>query len=56
MSPLPQAVQEVVTKITQPSPDTEKDIANKLKTQVTDLKNISVRKTQLQTRLDQVKA
>lgn len=38
--------------MTQPCPDTEKE----LKTQVTELKNISVRKTQLQTRLDQAKA
>ena len=56
MAALPQAVQEVVTKLTQPIPDTEKEIAQKLKTQVTDLKTISIRKTQLQTKLDQVKA
>ena len=49
---LPQAVQDVVNKI----PDTEKAIAQKLKAQVTELKTISMKKAQLQTRLDQVKS
>ena len=53
---LPQAVQEVVNKMQQPIPDTEKALAQKLKTQVTELKTISMKKAQLQTRLDQVKS
>ena len=55
MTALPQEVQAVVTKLTQPLPDTEKDLAQKLKAQVGDLKSVSIKKTQLQTRLDQVK-
>ena len=53
---LPQAVQDVVNKMQQPIPDTEKALAQKLKTQVTELKTISMKKAQLQTRLDQVKS
>ena len=56
MTALPQAVQDVVNKLTQPIPDTEKELAQKLKTQVGDLKSVSVKKNQLQTKLDQVKA
>lgn len=37
-------------------PPTAKAIAAKLKAQVTDLKNMSIRKTQLQGRLDNVKS
>ena len=55
MTALPQEVQAVVTKLTQPLPDTEKDLAQKLKAQVGDLKSVSIKKTQLQTKLDQVK-
>ena len=46
----------MVNKLTQPIPDTEKEIAQKLKTQVTDLKSISIKKTQLQAKLDAIKA
>ena len=53
---LPQAVQHLVNKMHQPIPDTEKALAQKLKTQVTELKTISMKKAQLQTRLDQVKS
>ena len=53
---LPKAVQDVVNKLTQPIPDTEKEIAQKLKTQVTDLKSISIKKTQLQAKLDAIKS
>ena len=53
---LPQAVQDVVNKMQQPIPDTEKALAQKLKAQVTELKTISMKKAQLQTRLDQVKS
>ena len=49
---LPQAVQDVVNKMQQPI----KALAQKLKTQVTELKTISMKKAQLQTRLDQVKS
>ena len=41
----------------QPTPDTEKALAQKLKTQVTaELKTISMKKAQLQARVDQVKS
>ena len=56
MTALPQEVQDVVTKLTQPIPDTEKELAQKLKSQVGDLKSVSIKKNQLQTRLDQIKA
>ena len=56
LNALPKAVQDVVNKLTQPIPDTEKEIAQKLKTQVTDLKSISIKKTQLQAKLDAIKA
>ena len=45
MNALPQEVQAVVTKLTQPMPDTEKELAHKLKAQVGDLKTVSIRKT-----------
>ena len=46
----------MVNKLTQPIPDTQKEIAQKLKTQVTHLKSISIKKTQLQAKLDAIKA
>ena len=52
---LPQPVQELVTKLTTPEPCTEREIAAKLKGRVTELKNLSMKKTQLQGRVDQVK-
>ena len=55
MEALPQQVQELVTKLTTPEPCTEREIAAKLKGRVTDLKNLSMKKTQLQNRIDQVK-
>lgn len=56
MASLPTQVQEVVTRLTAPEPITEKDIAIKLKGQVSELKNLSIKKTQLQERLDTTKA
>lgn len=56
MAVLPQQVQDAVTKLTTPEPITEREIAAKLKSQVTDLKNLSIRNTQLQTKIDNVKA
>ena len=56
MEALPQPVQELVTKLTTPEPCTEREIAAKLKGRVTELKNLSMKKTQLQTKIDQVKS
>ena len=56
MTALPQEVQAVVTKLTQPMPDTEKELAHKLKAQVGELKTVSIKKNQLQSRLDQIKS
>ena len=56
LNALPQAAQAVVNKLNQPIPDTEKALAQKLKTQVTELKTISMKKAQLQTRLGQIKS
>ena len=56
MTALSQEVQAVVTKLTQPLPDTEKELAQKLKAQVGDLKTVSIKKNQLQTRLDHIKS
>ena len=50
LNALPQAVQDVVNKLNQPIPDTEEELAQKLKTQVTELKTISMKKAQLQTK------
>ena len=55
MAALPAQVQEVVTRLTTPAPASEQDIAIRLKGQVTDLKNLSTKKTQLQEKLDQTK-
>ena len=52
MESLPTQVQ----KLTAPEPCTEKDIAMKLKGQVTELKTLSIRKSQLQDKIDGVKA
>ena len=56
MASLPAQVQEAVTRLTTPAPASEQDIAIKLKGQVTDLKNLSTKKTHLQEKLDQTKA
>ena len=56
MASLPQEVQAVVTRLTAPIPQTEKEIAQQLKQQVTELKNQSIRETQLQGKLDQIKS
>ena len=56
MRALPQQAQELVSKLTTPEPITERDIAGKLKGQVTELKNTSIRKNQLQVKVDGVKA
>ena len=49
-------MEEAVTCLTTPAPASEQDIAIKLKGQVTDLKNLSTKKTHLQEKLDQTKA
>ena len=56
MDALPPQVQQIVTKLTAPEPCTERDIATKLKGQVTELKAMSIRKNQLQEKIDGVKA
>ena len=56
MEALPQQVQDLVNKLTTPEPYTEREIAAKLKGRVTELKNLSMRKTQLQAKIDNVKA
>ena len=56
MDALPTQVQQIVTKLTAPEPCTERDIATKLKGQVTELKTLSIRKNQLQDKIDGVKA
>lgn len=56
MEALPQQVQELVTKLTTPEPCTEREIAAKLKGRVTELKNLSMKKTQPQNKIDQVKS
>ena len=53
---LPQPVQDLVTKLTTPEPCTEREIAAKLKGRVTELKNLSMKKTQLQSKIDHVKS
>ena len=53
---LPLQVQEIASKLTAPEPITEREIAGKLKGQVTELKNMSIKKNQLQVRIDGVKA
>ena len=50
------SMEEAVTCLTTPAPASEQDIAIKLKGQVTDLKNLSTKKTHLQEKLDQTKA
>ena len=56
MAALPTQVQEAVARLTTPEPASEKDIATKLKGQVSDLKNLSIKKTQLQEKLGHTKA
>lgn len=55
MSQLPTAVKELVEKITRPPPETERDMAQKLKAQVSILRDLSHRKQVLQNKLDQAK-
>ena len=55
MAQLPPQVRELVEKLTKPSPPTEKDIASKLKTQVSLLKDLSHKKTHLQQKIDHTK-
>ena len=49
-------LQQIVTKLTAPEPCTEREIATKLKGQVTQLKTLSIRKNQLEEKIDGVKA
>ena len=48
-------VKELVEKITKPQPETEKDMASRLKQQVTTLRDISQRKQLLQQKIDNTK-
>ena len=54
MDALPPQVQQIV--LTAPEPCTEREIATKLKGQVTELKAMSIKKNQLQEKIDGVKA
>ena len=56
MDALPPQVQQIVAKLTAPEPCAEREIATKLKGQVTELKAMSIRKNQLQEKIDGVKA
>ena len=55
MAQLPTAVKELVERITKPPPETEKDMALKLKAQVSALRDLSHRKMILQQKLDTAK-
>ena len=55
LSQLPTAVKELVEKITRPPPESERDMAQKLKAQVSTLRDLSHRKQVLQQKLDQAK-
>ena len=55
LSQLPAPVKELVEKITKPQPPTEKDVAIKLKQQVSTLRDLSHRKQTLQTKIDATK-
>ena len=55
LAQLPSNVREIVEKLTKPSPPTEKDVASKLKTHVSMLKDLSHKKNTLQQRIDSTK-
>ena len=55
LAQLPAPVKELVEKITKPQPPTEKDVANKLKQQVSSLRDLSHRKQTLQSKIDATK-
>ena len=55
LAQLPAPVKELVEKITKPQPTTEKDVANKLKQQVSTLRDLSHRKQTLQNKIDATK-
>lgn len=55
MAQLPTAVKDLVEKITKPPPETEKDMAMKLKAQVSHLRDLSHKKQVLQQKLDNAK-
>lgn len=55
MAQLPPMVRELVEKLTKPAPPTEKDVASKLKSQVTLLKDLSHKKSSLQNKIDSTK-
>ena len=55
LAQLPAPVKELVEKITKPQPPTEKDVANKLKHQVSSLRDLSHRKQHLQSKIDATK-
>ena len=55
LSQLPAPVKELLERITKPQPPTEKDVAIKLKQQVSTLRDLSHRKQTLQTKIDATK-
>lgn len=55
LASLPAPVKELVERITKPQPETEKDMAARLKQQVTTLRDISQKKQQLQLKIDNTK-
>lgn len=55
MAQLPPQVKELVEKLTKPSPPTEQDVTSKLKTQVSLIKDLSHKKSNLQTKIDATK-
>ena len=55
MAQLPTAVKDLVEKITKPPPETEKDMAMKLKAQVSHLRDLSHKKQVLEQKLDNAK-
>ena len=55
LASLPAPVKELVEKITKPQPETEKDMATRLKQQVTTLRDISQKKQLLQQKIDNTK-
>ena len=55
MASLPTPVKELVERLTKPQPETEKDMASRLKQQVTTLRDISIKKQTLQQKIDNTK-
>lgn len=51
MASLPAPVKELVERLTKPQPETEKDMASRLKQQVTTLRDLSLKKQALQQKI-----